>query len=64
MHISPEYWISYDADTTYDVGTAQIKVVVGYNNLTGCSGQSGLDVFAHGEYFQSNIAACSVPLGL
>ncbi|KZP07339.1 alpha/beta-hydrolase [Athelia psychrophila] len=65
MHISPEYWISYDANTTtYDVSAAQIKVIVGYNNLTGCSGQSGLDLSAHGKYFQSNIAACAVPLGL
>jgi len=59
-HISPEYWISYDANTTtYAVGVDQLKVITGYNNITGCSGQSGLGVFAHGQYFQPNIAGCS-----
>ena len=59
-HISSEYWISYDANTTtYAVGTAQIQVIEGYTNLTGNGGTSGYDVAAHIEYFQPNLAACT-----
>lgn len=62
-HISPEYWISYDANTaTYAVGAGQIQVIEGYTNLTGNGGTGSYDVSAHTEYFQSNIAACAPAL--
>ncbi|KAK8136253.1 triacylglycerol lipase precursor [Apiospora sp. TS-2023a] len=56
-HTSPEYWLSTGDANTIDYTAADIKVCDGYANIQCNAGQLGLDIDAHGNYFEK-IATC------
>ncbi|KAK7954028.1 lipase [Apiospora saccharicola] len=56
-HTSPEYWLSTGDANTINYTAADIKVCDGYANIQCNAGQLGLDIDAHGNYFEK-IATC------
>ncbi|KAL2132308.1 hypothetical protein VTI74DRAFT_3944 [Chaetomium olivicolor] len=55
-HTSPEYWINEGSDSV--VTTDEVTVCSGYSNTNCNGGTKGLDIDAHGWYFQ-RLQGCS-----
>ncbi|KAI0124204.1 Alpha/Beta hydrolase protein [Xylariales sp. AK1849] len=57
-HTSPEYWLATGNATTTDYTASDITVCEGYANVACNGGTTGLDIDAHGSYFE-DIGGCS-----